>query len=97
MKQISILSSSFFRSQLFVFLVFISLTIPSDSIYAQIGNNSLLNDLTIPSNGQSMRSSSVDLKFDGNGDSKEILPGETLILADLEGPGIINHIWSNSI
>ena len=68
----------------------------SNPIYAQIGNNQLLNDLTIPSNGRSMRSSSVDLKFDGNGDSKEILPGETLIIADLEGPGIINHIWNTS-
>ncbi|RLD73547.1 MAG: hypothetical protein DRJ10_17720, partial [Bacteroidetes bacterium] len=64
--------------------------------YAQTGNNSLLNNLTKPSNGRSMRSSSVDSKFDGNGDSKEILPGQTIVIADLEGPGIIKHIWNTS-
>lgn len=43
-----------------------------------------------------MRSSSTDANFDGNGDSKLIQPGETLVLADLEGPGIIKHIWNTS-
>ncbi len=59
-------------------------------------DNSLLDQLIVPSNGQSKRSSSTDSDFNGNGDSKEILPGETLILADLEGPGIIKHIWNTS-
>ncbi|MDP2338760.1 MAG: DUF2961 domain-containing protein [Bacteroidota bacterium] len=58
--------------------------------------NSLLDQLIIPSNGQSKRSSSTDSNMNGNGDSKEILPGETLVLADLEGPGIIKHIWNTS-
>jgi len=60
------------------------------------GNGSLLSGLAIPSNGQSKRVSSTDAKFDGNGDSKEIVPGETLVLADLEGPGIIKHIWNTT-
>ncbi len=59
-------------------------------------NNSLLDQLTISSNGQSKRSSSTDSNFNGNGDSREILPGETIVLADLEGPGIIKHIWNTS-
>jgi len=59
-------------------------------------NNSLLDQLIISSNGQSKRSSSTDSNFNGNGDSKEIAPGETLVLADLEGPGIIKHIWNTS-
>ncbi len=58
--------------------------------------NSLLDQLTIFSNGQSKRSSSTDSNFNGNGDSKEILPGETLVLADLQGPGVIIHIWNTS-
>jgi hypothetical protein len=37
-------------------------------------DNSLLDQLTISSNGQSKRSSSTDSNIDGNGDSKEILP-----------------------
>ena len=57
---------------------------------------SLLEQLTIPSNGQSKRSSSTDSNIDGNGDSKLIQPGETLVLADLDGPGIIRHIWNTS-
>lgn len=58
--------------------------------------NSLLDPLTVPSNGQSKRSSSTDSNFNGNGDSKEIFPGDTLVLADLDGPGIIKHIWNTS-
>jgi len=65
-------------------------------VNAQTGNTSLLDDLTKPSNGRSMRSSSTDSNFDSNGDSKEIAPGETIIIADLEGPGIIKHIWNTS-
>ncbi len=57
---------------------------------------SMLDQLTIPSNNHSKRSSSTDSSFHGNGDSKEILPGETLVLANLQGPGIIKHIWNTS-
>ena len=59
-------------------------------------HHSLLLKLTLPSDGRSMRSSSTDVNFDGNDDSKLIQPGETLVLADLEGPGIIKHIWNTS-
>ena len=37
-------------------------------------------------------SSAADWK-NGNGDARPIGPGETLTLADLEGPGVIVHIW----
>jgi len=59
-------------------------------------DNSFLDQLTISSNSQSKRSSSTDSNIDGNGDSKNILPGETIVLADLDGPGIIKHIWNTS-
>ena len=39
------------------------------------------------------RSSSNNLYVDSNDDSKHPIPGETLVLADLQGPGIVNHIW----
>ncbi|MCC6155152.1 MAG: DUF2961 domain-containing protein, partial [Candidatus Hydrogenedentes bacterium] len=29
-----------------------------------------------------------------NGDSRPIEPGQTLVLGDLEGPGVITHVWS---
>ncbi len=28
-----------------------------------------------------------------NDDSKRIMPGETLVMADLTGPGVVDHIW----
>ncbi len=39
------------------------------------------------------RTSSNNLSVASNDDSKHPIPGETLVLADLQGPGIVNHIW----
>lgn len=37
---------------------------------------------------------SSDNRYVGsNDDSKRIMPGETLVMADLKGPGVVNHIW----
>lgn len=45
--------------------------------------------------GRTMRSSSSDENWrDGNADARWIPPGETLVIADLEGPGVIRHIWN---
>ncbi len=79
-------------------LVFLGIIviISSNFIHAQTGNGSWLNDLTKAANGRSLRSSSTDSNFNENGDSKEILPGETIVIADLDGPGIIKHIWNTS-
>lgn len=43
----------------------------------------------------SKRASSSDPSWatGGNADARPIAPGGTLVLADLEGPGVINHIW----
>jgi len=44
--------------------------------------------------GRAQRSSSSDPNWrNGNGDARPILPGGELLLADLTGPGQINHIW----
>jgi hypothetical protein len=39
------------------------------------------------------RVSSSNRFVDSNDDSKRILPGETLVMADLKGAGLITHIW----
>src|SRR6266511_4794845 len=39
------------------------------------------------------RSSSNNPDPDSNDDSKRPIPGETVTLADLPGPGIVTHIW----
>ena len=44
--------------------------------------------------GRARRSSSHDPDWrDGNNDRREIAPGQTLVIADLQGPGVIQHIW----
>jgi hypothetical protein len=43
---------------------------------------------------EAMRASSSDADWkNGNGDARPIPPGGTLTLAELQGPGIITHIW----
>lgn len=39
------------------------------------------------------RSSSQNRYVGSNDDSKRIMPGETLVMADLTGPGLVSHIW----
>jgi hypothetical protein len=65
-----------------------------------------LADLATPHDGRSMRATSAhrvgpDGKYDPNGeldpnsnwDNKNVPPGETKVLMDAEGPGVITHIW----
>jgi len=39
------------------------------------------------------RTSSDNPFVGSNDDSKRIMPGETLVMADLTGPGVVDHIW----
>ena len=39
------------------------------------------------------RSSSDNKDTASNDDSKRPIPGETIVLADLQGPGVISHMW----
>ncbi len=51
-------------------------------------------DLSRLKNFEAYRSSSNNLYVDSNDDSKHPLPGETVVLADLKGPGIVTHLWA---
>jgi len=42
---------------------------------------------------EARRSSSDNRYVLSNEDAKHIMPGETLVIADLEGPGMVSHIW----
>jgi hypothetical protein len=54
-----------------------------------------LDNLAELKDGKSMRSSSSDPNWrEGNADARPIPPGESLVIADLEGPGVIRHIWN---
>lgn len=53
-----------------------------------------LESLIRPQPGRTLRVSSADPNWRaGNEDYRPIKPGETLTVADIEGPGIIRHIW----
>ncbi|MBD3182202.1 DUF2961 domain-containing protein [Candidatus Poribacteria bacterium] len=52
----------------------------------------LLSSLTRFKKAKSLRASSWDVSG-RNGDAWGIKPGETKVLADIKGPGCINHIW----
>lgn len=49
--------------------------------------------LTEPKNFEAFRASSNNVDWNSNDDSKRPIPGETTVLANLQGPGVINHIW----
>ena len=49
--------------------------------------------LTEPKNFTAHRASSNNPDWNSNDDSKRPIPGETTVLADLQGPGAVNHIW----
>lgn len=42
---------------------------------------------------EARRVSSANKLIASNDDSKRIMPGETFVMADLRGPGIVSHIW----
>jgi D-arabinan exo alpha-(1,3)/(1,5)-arabinofuranosidase (non-reducing end) len=52
-----------------------------------------LPDLPRIKNFSAQRASSGNRFVGSNDDSKRIMPGETLVMADLPGPGVVSHIW----
>src|SRR5262245_52350606 len=46
-----------------------------------------------PKNFSAHRSSSNNPDWNSNDDSKRPIPGETTVLADLTGPGVVTHLW----
>ncbi len=60
---------------------------------AQTPGMSSLLDLPRVKNFSAHRVSSDNRFRRSNDDSKRIMPGETLVMANLTGPGSVNHIW----
>jgi hypothetical protein len=52
-----------------------------------------MTDLPRLKNFTAHRASSENRYVGSNDDSKRIMPGETLVMADLTGPGVVSHIW----
>lgn len=70
------------------------LTLPCQ-IWAQSSATDPLDPLNFPrlKSFSAYRSSSNNIYVDSNDDSKHPIAGETIVLADLKGPGIVTHIW----
>jgi hypothetical protein len=75
-------------------LSLISMMVLTTQTRAQVPMGNPLNGLETLKNFQSQRASSSDENWrNGNADARPIAPGDTLTLADLNGPGVITHIW----
>jgi len=75
-------------------ILFIILILFSFQGLSQESGNSLLSDLTQVRKGCSKAVTSSDPDFNSNYDRRTyIKPGETMVLADITGPAVINHIW----
>lgn len=59
-----------------------------------LGSEPCWPDLTRASEAETRRESSSAADLNSNGDDRMIKPGETLLLADLAGPGAITHLWN---
>jgi hypothetical protein len=75
-------------------LMLLLLCLPAGS-WAQTPSTNPLDPLELPrlKTFAAYRSSSNNLYVDSNDDSKHPIPGETIVLADLRGPGIVTHVW----
>ncbi len=73
-------------------IVFLSLS--SLLIAQDYNSNSSLDNLIYAKEFQALRESSSNKDLYKNGDAVSIDPGETIVLGELQGPGIINHIWT---
>ena len=72
---------------------FLLLLLGSGDLYLPAQDTGLV-DLTRVGQGRSKAVTSSHPDFNSNMDRRTyITPGETFILADIKGPGIINHIW----
>ncbi len=82
------------RTRLAVSLALAVLSIPVPRATAQLSPGNPLDGLEQLRSYETRRASSSDPNWrDGNWDARPIAPGETLTIAELQGPGVITHIW----
>lgn len=72
----------------------LALALVTGTVFAQLNPGNPLGGLEKLKSFETKRASSsaADWK-NGNGDARPIPPGGTLTLAELDGPGVITHIW----
>lgn len=58
------------------------------------GQSALMESVARLQNYSAQRASSANPDLHSNGDARSIAAGETLVLAEMDGPGMITHIWT---
>jgi hypothetical protein len=76
-----------------IYFMFLILGISSKLIAQEFRSNFSLDNLIYTKEFQAHRESSSHKDLHKNGDGVSIESGETIVLGDLFGPGIISHIW----
>src|SRR5208337_3279447 len=76
-------------------LLTVVLLLAAGAASAQTPGNDFLDSLGLArlKNFSAARVSSDNRYVFSNDDSKHIMPGQTLVMADLAGPGVVTHIW----
>ncbi len=59
-----------------------------------VPSSTMFDSLTRLRDAESRRASSSNENLKANGDARSIEIGETLVLGELEGPGVITHMWN---
>ncbi len=78
-----------------LFLLAITLAFGAQPLHAQLNPGNPLSGLEQLKRFESRRDSSSETNWkSGNGDARPIEAGGTLTVAELEGPGVITHIWN---
>lgn len=75
--------------------LFVAFVMAAVAASAQTADNDFLDSFGLArlKNYSAGRESSGNRYVYSNDDSKRIMPGETLVMADLAGPGMVTHIW----
>lgn len=81
---------------LFIFLVFLAFpaAFAENGIASPPAMADVLGNLTQPQAYEARRASSSHPDITRNGDAKAIKAGETLVLMEEQGPGVITHFWN---
>src|SRR5690554_5117784 len=82
----------------FLFVIFIFGCISCKNSERDVATGVIFSDLIKPMNGRSMRATSTKVNEEGkpiphNSDNSRVLPGETKVVLDANGPGIVTHMW----
>lgn len=77
-----------------ILFVGLLLVLVPPAAHGQLDPAGLLDSVTRTQHYEARRESSSNPDLTKNGDARGIEPGATLVLADVEGPGVVTHFWN---